>query len=127
MHGYEIIQELAERTGGMWKPSAGSVYPTLQMLEDEGFVVGEDAGGKRRFHLTDEGRQQVADREGPPPWEQVAAGVDPGAFKLREAVVKNMAAVGQIGFSGTPDQQQRAVEVLAEARRKLYAILAEDT
>ena len=126
MHGYEIIQELSERTGGMWQPSAGSVYPTLQLLEDEGVVVGEEADGKRRFSLTETGRQEAEGRTGPPPWEQVTGGVDPNHFKLRDAVFQTMAAVKQVGMAGTADQKSRAVDVLTEARRKLYAILSED-
>src|ERR687889_266882 len=56
MHGYEMIKEIEERTGGIWKPSAGSIYPTLALLEDEGLVRGEESDGKRRFTLTDEGK-----------------------------------------------------------------------
>ena len=53
MHGYEMITEIEERSGGYWRPSAGSIYPTLQLLEDEGLIVGEESDGKRRFTLTD--------------------------------------------------------------------------
>lgn len=126
MHGYEIIQELAERTGGLWQPSAGSVYPTLQLLEEEGLVAGEDAEGKRRFTLTDAGREESQRRDGPPPWEQVTEGVDPNLLKLRDAVFQTMAAVKQVAMAGTADQKARAVDVLSDARRKLYAILSED-
>lgn len=126
MHGYEIIQELAERTGGVWQPSAGSVYPTLQLLEDEGLVTSEEADGKRRFQLTEAGRQEAERRDGPPPWEQVTEGVDPNVFKLRDAVFQTMAAVKQVAMAGTADQKGRAVDVLTDARRKLYAILSED-
>lgn len=56
MHGYEMIQEIAERSGGAWKPSPGSVYPTLQLLEDEGLIVSESEGGKKLFALTEAGR-----------------------------------------------------------------------
>jgi DNA-binding transcriptional ArsR family regulator len=81
MHGYETIQELERRTGGIWRPSLGSVYPTLQLLEDEGLITAEESGGRKRFALT--------------------------------------------GFNGTDEQRGRALEVLTETRRKLYAILAE--
>jgi DNA-binding PadR family transcriptional regulator len=126
MHGYEIIGELAERTNGMWKPSPGSVYPTLQMLEDEGFVVGDEQDGKRRFSLTDEGRAKAAEHGGAPPWERVARGVDPELVALRKAIGQTGMAVRQIAMAGSTDQRRRAVEVLTEARKKLYGILAED-
>ena len=73
MHGYEMIKEIEERTGGIWQPSAGSIYPTLALLEDEGLVRSEESEGKRRFTLTDEGREQAEARSGDSPWEQVTA------------------------------------------------------
>jgi len=109
MHGYEIIGELAERTNGMWKPSPGSVYPTLQMLEDEGFVTGEEQDGKRRFSLTDEGRAKVAEQGDTPPWEQFAQGVEPELLELRNAVGQTGMAVRQIATAGTTEQRRRAV------------------
>src|SRR5918995_85985 len=70
MHGYEMITELDERTGGRWRPSAGSIYPTLQLLEDEGLVSAEEVEGKRVFSLTDSGREAVEERaESKRPWE----------------------------------------------------------
>jgi DNA-binding PadR family transcriptional regulator len=126
MHGYEIIQELAERSAGVWRPSPGSVYPTLQMLEDEGLIRGEETGGKRRFTLTDTGRAEAAARTAPPPWEQATQGVDPQAMALRDALMQTASAVRQVAMAGNGDQQTKAVEVLAEARRKLYAMLAEE-
>src|SRR3954465_239633 len=75
MHGYEMIQEIAERSGGAWKPSPGSVYPTLQLLEDEGLIASASEGGKKLFSLTDDGR--TAAEEGPEaPWEEAGRGVD---------------------------------------------------
>jgi len=126
MHGYEIIGELAERTNGMWKPSPGSVYPTLQMLEEEGLVTGEEADGKRRFTLTDDGRAKVADQPDPAPWEQFAQGVDPRLKELWDAFRQMAMACKQISSAGTAEQQARAVAVVTDARKKLYGILAED-
>ncbi len=126
MHGYEIIQELAERTGGIWRPSPGSVYPTLQLLEDEGHVRAEEDAGKRRFSLTDSGAAAAAEQSGrKTPWDEVREGVEPGALRLREATGQLLGAVMQIGRAGSAAQQQAAEEVLAEARRRLYALLAE--
>src|ERR687889_26340 len=75
MNGYQIIQEIAERSGGAWKPSPGSIYPTLQQLEDEGLVTADAATGRRTFTLTDEGRAYVAEHadEVAAPWEAMSA------------------------------------------------------
>ena len=125
MHGYEVIQELEERSGGMWRPSPGSVYPTLQMLEDEGMVAGQDEDGKRVYAITDAGREQLESRRGggTPPWEM---GDEPEAFEgLRRSVFQVGAAAMQLAEAGSPEQVGKATEILGEARRKLYSILAE--
>jgi DNA-binding PadR family transcriptional regulator len=128
MHGYEMIQELEERSDGMWRPSAGSIYPTLQLLEDEGLIAGEEHEGKRRFTLTEAGREAAAKRSAdrPPPWEQAAEGADDERQELFASIKQFAPAVVQIAQVGTPDQAQRAKAILDEARKKLYAILAEE-
>jgi len=128
MHGYEMIQELEERSDGMWRPSAGSIYPTLQLLEDEGLIAGEEHDGKRRFTLTDAGREAAAKRSAdqPPPWEQAAEGADHERQDLFASIKQFAPAVIQIAQVGTPDQAQRAKAILDDARKKLYAILAEE-
>ena len=126
MHGYEIIGELADRTNGMWKPSPGSVYPTLQLLEEEGFVTGEEQDGKRRFSLTDEGRAKAAEQGDTPPWETVNRGVDPGLRELWDAFGQMAMACKQISSAGSAEQRTRAVTIVNDARKKLYGILAED-
>jgi DNA-binding PadR family transcriptional regulator len=126
MHGYEMIQELEARTGGVWRPSPGSVYPTLQLLEDEGLIAGEEGEGRRRFTLTDTGRAE-AERQGQrAPWEEVTAEVAPAAWNLRDAIAQTAQAAWSVGTAGSEAQQGRALEVLNDARRRLYAILAED-
>ena len=126
MHGYEMIQELEARTGGVWRPSPGSVYQTLQLLEDEGLIAGEEAEGRRRFTLTDAGRAEAERQgQGQAPWEQVTAGVAPAAWNLRDAIAQTAQAAWSVGAAGTEAQQTRALEILNEARRHLYAILAE--
>jgi DNA-binding PadR family transcriptional regulator len=106
MHGYQIIQQIEERSGGSWKPSPGSVYPTLQLLADEGLIKAEEAGGRKTYSLTPEG-QEVADAaaEKSAPWAQ---------------------AVAQVGRSGSPEQVKEAIAVLDDARRKIFSILAQD-
>jgi DNA-binding PadR family transcriptional regulator len=126
MHGYEMIQELDERTGGAWKPSPGSVYPTLTMLEEEGLVTAVEADGKRRFTLTESGTEAVAERSGPSPWEQVVSDAGPAVFELREVLGSTMAAVTQVFRAGTPAQQAKAVEILSDTRRRIYEVLASD-
>jgi DNA-binding PadR family transcriptional regulator len=125
MHGYQIIQELSARSGGAWSPSAGSVYPTLQLLADEGLIVSAETAGKKVFSLTDAGTAAVAETaDQPAPWEEAAAsGAHNGDF--REAIGKFMPAVFQVGKNGTKAQTDAAIEILDEARKKLYAILAE--
>jgi DNA-binding PadR family transcriptional regulator len=125
MHGYEMIQELEARTGGVWRPSPGSIYPTLQLLEDEGVITGEEGEGRRRFTLTEAGRAE-AERQGQrAPWEEVTAGVAPAAWNLRDAIAQTAQAAWSVGAAGTESQQARALEILNDARRRLYAILAE--
>ncbi|MFI1044884.1 PadR family transcriptional regulator [Streptomyces griseoruber] len=126
MHGYEMIQEIAERSGGAWKPSPGSVYPTLQLLEDEGLISSESEGGKKLFSLTEEGR--TAAGEGPEaPWEEATRGVDWEALgEIRQAGFGLMEAFGQVWKTGSKDQRDKALTVINEARKKLYLILADE-
>jgi len=125
MHGYEMITELETRTGGVWRPSPGSIYPTLQLLEDEGLIVSEESGGRRRFTLTESGRTEAAAVGEPAPWEQVGDETVENWHDLKDAAVGAMDALRQVMMTGTDEQRQRAVEVIAEARRKLYALLAD--
>ena len=126
MHGYQIIQELSTRSDGAWSPSAGSVYPTLQLLADEGLVTAEETGGKKVFSLTEAGIAAVAETaDQPAPWDE-AAESGSGVSGYREAAGRLMQATFQIGKSGSDAQRAAAIEVLTEARKKLYTILAED-
>lgn len=127
MHGYQIIQEIEARSDGAWKPSPGSVYPTLQLLADEGLVAAEEAGGKKTYSLTDEGRAEAEAAGGrSAPWESFGSRESGRATALPKAGAKLAQAAAQVGRGGTSEQVARAVEVLDEARRKLYSILAED-
>jgi DNA-binding PadR family transcriptional regulator len=126
MHGYEMIQEITERSGQFWRPSPGSVYPTLQLLADEGLITStEGSGGKRRFELTDEGRETAQKHATAPPWEEIAQDVDPNDVNLRDAIGQLMGATMQVAHAASENQKQRAIEVLNEARREVYAILGE--
>ncbi|MFF9110314.1 PadR family transcriptional regulator [Streptomyces sp. NPDC014805] len=126
MHGYEMIQEIAERSGGAWKPSPGSVYPTLQLLEDEGLISSESEGGKKLFSLTEEGRA-AADQGPEAPWEEASRGIDFEALgEIRQAGFGLMEAFGQVWKTGTKEQREKALAVLNDARKKLYLILADE-
>lgn len=126
MHGYEMIQEIAERTGGAWKPSPGSVYPTLQLLEDEGLIASESEGGKKLFALTDAGRS-AAEEGADAPWEEASRGVDWEALgEVQQAGFGLMQAFGQVWSTGSKEQREKALVVLNEARKKLYLILADE-
>ncbi|MEJ8645225.1 PadR family transcriptional regulator [Streptomyces sp. MS1.HAVA.3] len=126
MHGYEMIQEIGERSGGAWKPSPGSVYPTLQLLEDEGLITNESEGGKKLFTLTDAGRAEA--ESGPDaPWADAGRGFDLEAMQeVRTAGIGLMEAFGQVFKTGTPEQREKAVGVINDARKKLYLILADE-
>jgi DNA-binding PadR family transcriptional regulator len=124
MHGYEMMQELEGRSGGAWRPSAGSIYPTLQQLEDEGLVRSEEIGDRRRYTLTDAGREEAGRREGPPPWE--AQGAAGAGGELREAAFRVAAAVMQAASTGTDDQVAQVREILVDARQRIYSVLGEE-
>ncbi|MDP7738248.1 PadR family transcriptional regulator [Mycobacterium paragordonae] len=126
MHGYEMIQQIAERSNGIWKPSPGSVYPTLQLLDDEGLITASETdGSKKLFELTEDGRAAASKVE-TPPWDEIAEGVDPGHMNLRSAARQLFGAVGQSAHAASAEQQQRIVDVLNNARREIYGILGED-
>lgn len=126
MHGYQIIREIEERSGGSWKPSAGSVYPTLQLLADEGFISAEESNGRKIYSLTEAGREEVADADTSAPWESPGPAAGPGFGALPKAGIDLAQAAAQVGRTGSPKQVQEAVKVLDEARRRLYSILAQD-
>lgn len=130
MHGYQIIHEIEERSGGTWKPSAGSVYPTLQLLADEGLISAEESNGRKTYSLTEGGRASVADSGASAPWAPPSAGAGAGdgtgPTALPKAGFELAQAAAQVGRTGTPEQVQQAVAALDETRRRLYAILAQD-
>jgi DNA-binding PadR family transcriptional regulator len=126
MHGYQIMQRIEELSGGAWRPSPGSVYPTLQEFEDRGLVKSEEADGKRVYALTDEGRAEadkLRDSEGNPPW-WTGEGPTGTRMKLRQAVGGLAVATRQVGMSGSDDMVAKTLEILADARKRIYGLLA---
>jgi len=128
MNGYQVIQEIARRSGGAWKPSPGSVYPTLQQLQDEGLISERGEGGRRSFELTDEGRAYVEEH-----LDKLAAtwrsfnepGAETGSNDLRPVIGQVMGACWQVALTGTMPQQEEAFEILSDTKSRLYRLLAE--
>jgi DNA-binding PadR family transcriptional regulator len=125
MHGYQIIQELTERSGGSWNPSPGSIYPILQMLEDQDMVTSERVGGKRVFSLTESGREYAETLPDEAPWAEMSFESDP-TRRLRKAFGGLMAAAGQVGRSGSQAQMDKTADIIDEARKRVYELLAGD-
>jgi len=126
-HGYELIQRLSARSGGRWKPSPGSVYPTLQMLEEAGLVSASQLDDKRVYAITEAGQAELqtklAEAGGPPPWLDAEAAN--GHDELRKAVGQLVMAAKQVGMTDDPTHINSAAGVINEARRKLYQLLAD--
>jgi DNA-binding PadR family transcriptional regulator len=126
-NGYQIMQEVQERSDGIWRPSPGSVYPALQQLEDEGLIRSEERDGRKLFALTDAGRAYLEERgsDQPAPWEKMSGGVSDEAHELG-AIMREVAfAFAQVMRSGSEAQMEKAREVLTAVRRDLYRILAD--
>jgi DNA-binding PadR family transcriptional regulator len=127
-NGYQLMQELEERSGGVWRPSPGSIYPALSQLEDEGLVRSDETAGRRAFQLTDEGRAYIEENREAlgVPWEAVGGDVPEGLFQLRQLMMQLGMATMQVAQAGDEAQTAEARKVLEEARRSLYRILAGD-
>ncbi|MGB0889192.1 MAG: PadR family transcriptional regulator [Solirubrobacterales bacterium] len=127
-NGYQLMQEIENRSDGVWRPSPGSVYPALSQLEDEGLVKATEAEGRKAFELTSEGSAHVSEHREKigEPWAGLTDDVSEQRLSLRDQIKPLMGAVGQIMHSGSEQDARRAADVLADTRRKLYAILAED-
>lgn len=126
-NGYQLMQEIEERSQGVWRPSPGSVYPTLQQLEDEGLVRSQESGGQRLLELTDAGRAALEARpqDASPPWEAMATGAGAQTLELRSLVHQIGLATMQVGQVGSDAQVEEARKILTDSRRALYKILAE--
>ncbi len=125
MHGYQVIGELETRTGGRWRPSAGSVYPTLQQLEDEGLLAGEESEGRRPYQLTVMGGGAAAETPlARLRWMMQRGGSD--RADLRALAFQLMGAAVQVQQHGSDDAKRQAKELLAKGRRDLYRLLADD-
>jgi DNA-binding PadR family transcriptional regulator len=126
-NGYQIMQEIEERSDGVWRPSPGSTYPALQQLEDEGLIRAQELDGRKLFQLTDAGREYVAerDKDKPAPWEQMSSDVSDQAHELGKLIREVASAFTQVVKTGSEAQMDEARKVLTTTRRDLYRILAD--
>jgi DNA-binding PadR family transcriptional regulator len=127
-NGYQLIQEIEERSAGEWRPSPGAVYPALQQLADEGLIEAEEQEGRKTFRLSEAGRSYVEQHadEVNAPWDAMTSDVRDDVRDLFRTAARTGAAVMQIVHTGTESQVAEAKQILAETRRRLYHLLAED-
>ena len=127
-NGYQIMQEIAERSKGVWRPSPGSVYPALQQLEDEGMVRAQETEGQRLFTLTAAGTAYTEEHraEFGSPWADVSGAVGDDVHELLSLLRQTAGALIQVAHAGNPGQVAKAAQLLKETKRNLYRILAED-
>jgi DNA-binding PadR family transcriptional regulator len=127
-NGYQLIQEIEERSDGEWRPSPGAVYPALQQLTDEGLIEAEEHEGRRTFRLSESGRAYVEEHpdEVNAPWEAMTSDVRDDVRELFGTAARTGSAVMQIVHTGNEEQVAQAKQILSETRRKLYQLLADD-
>ncbi len=126
-NGYQIMQEVEERSDGVWRPSPGSAYPALAQLEDEGLIRSEEIDGRKLFQLTEAGREYVNERgqDKPAPWEQMSGDVSDQAHELGRLIREVASAFTQVVKTGSEAQMGEARKVLTRTRKDLYRILAD--
>jgi DNA-binding PadR family transcriptional regulator len=126
-NGYQLMQAIEELSGGRWRPSPGSIYPTLAQLEDQGLISAAERDGNKVFEITGAGREHVAEHHADsPPWEEPDEPTARSARELRALIGAVAGAAWQVGQAGNEEQRRQAAETLADTRRRLYLILAED-
>jgi DNA-binding PadR family transcriptional regulator len=128
MTGYALMGEIERRSDGAWRPSPGSVYPTLALLEDEGLIRPQPGEGRTPYELTDEGKAHVEEHREQlgEPWTKSAEGFGESRLEVRSQIGQLGAAAFQVAMAGDDAQIERAKEILAQARRDLYRILADE-
>jgi len=127
-NGYQLIQAIEERSEGLWRPSPGSVYPTLAQLEDEGLIRSVETEGTRRFEITDAGREQLEkSKVDPAPWAEEEDPDAPDLHRMAGLIIQIGKAAWQVAQEGDARQTDQAYQTLAETRRALYRILAQDS
>jgi DNA-binding PadR family transcriptional regulator len=126
-NGYQLMQTIEERSGGRWRPSPGSVYPTLSQLEDEGLIRAVEQDGTKLFELTDQGRERLGEsKTDPAPWAEEDDPDAPDLHRMASLIIQIGKAAWQVAQEGDERQTEQAFQTLAETRRALYRILAQD-
>jgi DNA-binding PadR family transcriptional regulator len=126
-NGYQVMQTIEERSGGRWRPSPGSVYPTLSQLEDEGLIRSLERDGTKLFEITDQGRERLTEsKTDPAPWAEEDDPQAPDVQKIASLIIQIGKAAWQVAQEGDERQTEKAYQTLAETRRALYRILAQD-
>lgn len=130
-HGYQLIQEIAERSAGAWTPSPGSIYPVLQQLEDEGLLTFERVDGRKTATLTPDGTAYVETNRAElgTPWTIAEGGQSGQRHEMHEFATSLkgfITAWKQVATAGTPEQREKATAVVEDARKAMYRILADD-
>jgi DNA-binding PadR family transcriptional regulator len=126
-NGYQMIQDIEERSRGVWRPSPGSVYPSLQQLEDEGLVSSDESGGSRIYVLTEQGREQAERHlDGEAPWDEVARSVPEDRHELRLLWAQLNEAFSHLTRTANDQQVAQAKKLLRQTRKSVFQILAED-
>ncbi|NRQ39426.1 helix-turn-helix transcriptional regulator [Nonomuraea sp. NN258] len=126
-NGYQMIQDIEERSAGVWRPSPGSVYPALQQLEDEGLVIGDESGGSRTYRLTEQGREHAGRQRGAPaPWDEVARTVPADRHEVRLLWAQLNEAFGHLMRTADDRQVAAAKNLIKQTRRAVFQILAEE-
>ncbi|MGI8722757.1 MAG: PadR family transcriptional regulator [Geodermatophilaceae bacterium] len=126
-HGYELISEISERSSGIWRPSPGTVYPTLSQLEDEGLITLDRLDGRKTATLTDQGRAYIEENRAQlgEPWTDVAGDVRAENRTLAGVIAQVGMAASTVALHGTPEQATQAAEILEQARQQLYGLMAQ--
>ncbi len=127
-NGYQLMEEIAQRSKGVWRPSPGSMYPALQQMEDEGLVRAQEIDGQRLLTLTDTGKTYAEEHRADfgSPWEEVSGAVGDDVHELFSLLRQSAGALVQVAQAGDRAQLARAAQLMRETRRALYRILAED-
>lgn len=131
-HGYDLIKDMETRYGGFRRLSPGSVYPTLQMLEEGGYLNSAQEGSKRVYTITDEGRQLLVERtqkeDSDSPWDAFKSfmtGKPQEFIELRNVATQLANLVVQVARSGNVEQMNQVRELLEQVKREISAILAQ--
>lgn len=125
MHGYQLMQEIEDRSEGRWQPSPGSIYPNLSQLADEGLISSAPESGKNIFSLTVNGTAAVRALTEPAPWERFAEEDASDPRGLHSAMRGLIAAIQQVASNGSAEQRDAATNIIDQTRKSLYLLLAD--